>query len=157
MEKTIILLRACPGAGKSSLAEFVKNLTSHYGPNGTVICCADDFFTDENGNYNFDSNKLYSAHIKCQEKFKDAVSLLNRETLVIIVANTNTREKDINLYKKFVEEAKEDWPYMNKKPNTTYKTFVLVVENWHNGKDVHNVPKETIENMKIQLRQSIKL
>jgi len=136
-EKTILLLRGLPGNGKSSFAEFLKTYTHH-----TVICCADDFFTDEKGNYNFDATKLYLAHTKCQEKFKDALD--SKLTNLIIVANTSTRQKDVNFYRDLAIE----------KGN---RVFVITIENWHNGIDSHNVPKDTIENMKTQLRQSIKL
>ncbi len=157
-EKTIIILRSVPGSGKSTFAEFLKSLGGIWGPGAIVICCADDFFTDAEGNYNFDTTKLFLAHTKCQEKFKDAIDIMNRQARVIIVANTNTREKDVNQYKKFVEEEKnKEWTYQYRKPSVTYKVFVLTVENWHNGVDSHNVPKDTIENMKTQLRQSIKL
>jgi deoxyadenosine/deoxycytidine kinase len=132
MEKTIIILRSVSGAGKSSFAEFLKNL-SMYGHFDTEICCADDFFTDENGNYNFDATKLHLAHTECQEKFERAIALTNHDVRLVIVANTNTKEKDVNHYKKLVEEAKEHWSYQNKKPNVTYKVFVLTVENWHQG------------------------
>ena len=44
--KTVILLRSVSGAGKSTLADLLAS------NEGWVSVCADDYFTDINGNYN---------------------------------------------------------------------------------------------------------
>lgn len=138
--KTVIILRACSGAGKSTIADYIHNLTILSRKEAT-ICCADDYFTDEKGNYNWDGAKINAAHVWCQQKFNVALAEL---VDTIIVSNTNTRESDVNHYHTIAIQH-------------GYKVFVLTVENWHNGKDVHNVPDAAKTKMKEQLKQSIKL
>lgn len=135
--KTVIILRGVPGNGKSTVAEYIKGLTDDF----AVICCADDYFTGENGEYNFDFNQLHRAHKHCQDKFDNAIAA---NCDLIIVANTSTRQRDVNAYR-------------NNAIAFGYRVFVLTVENWHEGKDVHNVPEEAKSKMREQLLNSIKL
>lgn len=140
MNKICYILRACPGAGKSTLAEQLYNTS--IGANLTsIICCADDYFIDNNGNYNWDINNLHYAHSYCQNTFIEA--LLNNIN-TIIVSNTSTKETDVNLYR-------------NKAITAGYIVFVLTVENWHNGNNIHNVPNTTVNKMRQDLINSIKL
>lgn len=137
MNKIVYILRAIPGSGKSTLAEELCNTSK-----SSVICCADDYFTDiETGEYNWSIEKIGSAHQWCQSFFKEAIE---DGTEIIVVANTNTTEKEVNVYRNPAIEA-------------GYTVFVLTVENWHNGKDVHNVPEATKEAMRTKLRNSSKL
>lgn len=134
-KKSVFILRGIPGAGKSSVAEELFETAYP-----AVICCADDYFM-HNGKYEWDANKIGAAHLYCQNLFKKHLEL---ETSVIIVANTSTNERDVNLYRNLAIEH-------------GYKVFVLTIENWHDGQDVHNVPEEVKENMKRNLKNSIKL
>jgi uridine kinase len=136
MKKTVYILRGCPGNGKTTLAEEL--CTSN---KSSVICSADDYFTDLDGNYNWDAEQLGSAHNWCFNLFEENIK---DETEIIIVANTNTRERDVNKYRNYAIE-------------NDYTVFVLTVENYHKGKNIHNVPEETIDKMKEQLKNSIKL
>lgn len=129
--KEVYILRAVPGSGKSMLADSL----------GGVICCADDYFVDEAGNYNFDSTKLWQAHKDCRRKFSKAIEDGEHR---IVVANTNVDRKDVEYYRDIATGA-------------GYTVFVLVVENWHNGNDVHNVPQESKQRMADKLSRSIKL
>jgi len=134
--KNCYILRSASGAGKSTLAEeLVRNNKS------SVICSADDYFIDQDGNYIWDETKIHSAHKWCQSLFQEN---LKTETEIIVVSNTNTRNSDVELYRNLALEY-------------GYLVFVLVVENRHNGNDIHNVPNETKERMKNQLIKSIKL
>lgn len=137
--KTVYILRAVSGAGKSTVAEHIYDATIKSDDNA-IICCADDYFTDENGKYNWKAEQIGMAHAWCKIKFENA---LEADVDTIIVSNTNTRESDVNHYR-------------NLAISYGYIVFVLVVENWHNGKDVHNVPEDTKSKMKDQLRNSIK-
>lgn len=121
------------GCGKSTLAEA---LTQH----GGIICCADDGFMID-GNYVFDINKLGYCHRQCQEKFAKAIS---EQQSPIVVANTNTTPRDWKFYD---ETAKA----------SGYLVFHLVIENRHNGTDIHNVPASTLQKQEQNIRNNLKL
>lgn len=129
--KSLIVLRGCPGNGKSTLAELICS-KEH-------ICTADNFFIDNNGNYNFDKNLLHLAHKSCEEKCEN---LLSKKINMVVVANTSTTEKEVNVYKKLAFKY-------------NYMFFSVIVENRNNTKNIHDVPEETIE--KMRERFSIKL
>lgn len=137
MHKIVYLMRGLPGNGKSTLAEMLTDTTK-----SSVICCADDYFTDiETGEYNWSAEKIGSAHMWCQNLFKESLA---DGVEIIVVANTNTTTKDVNTYRKLAIEA-------------GYMVFVLTVENWHDGMDIHNVPEEVKDKMRKALINSIKL
>lgn len=139
MKKTVIILRAVPGSGKSTFADYLKYI--YKGITNPIICCADDYFMVD-GEYKFDFAKLGAAHTMCFNKFVNAIE--SEFCQLIIVANTSTRESDVNRYR-------------NVAIANDCMVFVITLENWHNGMDVHNVPEEAKENMKKQLLASIKL
>lgn len=137
MKKDVFILRSIPGAGKTTIAEEIcANVHS------SVICCADDYFTDQDtGEYNWVASEIGKAHMWCQSLFKEN---LEDGTEIIVVSNTNVTTKDVNTYRKVALEY-------------GYRVFVLTVENWHEGKDVHNVPDEVKVSMREKLKNSIKL
>lgn len=134
MEKIVYILRGVPGCGKSTLAESLII-------NGGVICEADHFFYDNDGNYNFDRNKLHQAHNQCQFKFKRSIE---EGISPIVVSNTNTKTKDFKFYEELAEES-------------GYIVFSLVIENRHGGVNKHNVPEETLDRMENTIKNNIKL
>lgn len=135
----VFILRSVPGAGKSTLAETLASMKSDL--QTSRICCADDYFTDEKGNYNFKQEEIGNAHAYCKRQYSDAIS---KKVDFIIVANTSTRASDVNYYRNIAIENR-------------YTCFVLTVENWHDGKNVHSVPEDVLAKMKDQLIRSIKL
>lgn len=131
MEKTLIILRGIPGCGKTTLAETLS----------PYICCADDYFTDEEGNYNWNVNDIGKAH-DYSRKLCKGYMIAGKDK--IVVANTNTSEKEMR-------------PYTNLAKTYGYTVFYLVVENRHGGTDTHGVPEETKEKMENRLRNNLKL
>lgn len=135
MSKTIFILSGISGSGKSTLAANLSRLMStpddypYEYESKPVMCCADDYFTNKFGEYNFDATKLGAAHAQCQEKFKKCV---DEELPNIIVANTNLKQKDFQIY---VDYGKENG----------YTIFNLMVLPTHGQDNVHGVPKKTIE------------
>jgi len=118
--KELFLLRGLPGSGKSTLAKSLGG--SHME--------ADKYFEYE-GKYEFDASKLKEAHAWCQ----NAVRVwMTNNTEKIVVSNTFTQTWEMDYY---FELAKEHG----------YRVYSLVVENRHGGENVHNVPKEKIEEM----------
>ena len=130
--KECFVLRSVPGAGKTKVAKIIAG---EYG----IVCEADEFMY-EDGEYKFHPSKLGMAHEKCFNKFKSAIEFSQR----VVVSNTNTTEKEFGKYKEYAEEH-------------GYTVFVMTVENWHNGVDVHGVPEEGLQVMESRLKNSIKL
>ena len=57
------------------------------------------------------------------------------ENETIVISNTFTQEWEMK-------------PYMDMAKNWDYMVFSIIVENTHNGENVHNVPIEKINEMK---------
>jgi uridine kinase len=135
MKKMILILRGCSGSGKTL---FANNLDI---PNKKVVC-ADDYFCDEDGNYNFDVAKIGYVHIQCMKKFSEYLE--SQDVTTIVVANTNTKESDWKFYEEEGKKAGAD-------------IIFLVIENRHGNVNQHNVPEETLHRQEQNIRNSLKL
>ena len=128
--KELILLRGLPGSGKSTLA---KVIASEY-----IICEADQYFIDKDGNYNFDANKLKDAHEWCRTRVETFMSdnQANEQFYsTIVVSNTFTQEWEMKAYYELAEKY-------------GYRVHSVIVENRHGNKSVHNVPDASMGNMR---------
>jgi predicted kinase len=137
MGKVLILLRGLPGSGKSSFANLIWS--------SFVICEADQFFYDNEGNYNFDPSKLKQAHKYCRDKVESFMLDNEKNSQFypeIVVSNTFTREWEMEEYFKLAEKY-------------DYKVVSLIVENRHGGKNVHGVPDSKIEEMRNRFEISL--
>lgn len=139
MSKLIILFRGLPGAGKSTLAE---ELREDY---RISVLSADQYFEKYNDiskemEYHFDASKLHHAHQLCLDKTE--IALQSNIIEKIYVTNTFTTEKELKPY----YELAEKYGIM---------IFSVIVENRVNTTSVHGVPDETVEKMKN--RFSVKL
>ena len=130
-EKTLYIVRGLPGSGKSTFA--TKLVGSDF-----LVCEADKYFTDADGNYNFDATKLKDAHKWCH----DSVETYMKDSLVndqfyreIAVSNTFTQEWEMKPYYLLAEKY-------------GYKVFCVIVENRHGGTNLHDVPKDKLEIMR---------
>lgn len=118
----LILVRGLPGSGKSSFGNLISD----------DVISADDYFIDDNGVYNFDPTKLSLAHKYCEEKC--LYKMMNSENRIVI-CNTFTREWEMDKYFEMGDEY-------------NYRVFTVIVENRHNGKNIHGVDESKIEKMK---------
>jgi len=137
MSKLLVLLRGLPGSGKSS---FAKHMWSDF-----VICEADQFFYDSDGNYNFDPSKLKDAHKYCRDKVETFMSDNEKNSQFypeIVVSNTFTREWEMDEYFKLAKKY-------------NYQVVSLIVENRHGNKNVHGVPDSKIEEMRNRFEISL--
>lgn len=130
---TLYFIRGVPGSGKSSLAKSFLD-------SGLVsrVLEADYWFTKSDGTYDRDVTQLPKAHRWCQSQA--AQSLFMGES--VAVANTSPRERDVADYKQIAESFGA-------------KFVSIVVESRHDGKNIHGVPPEKVEQMRKQF--SIKL
>ena len=129
MEKTnnhsIILIRGLPGSGKSTLAKVLSE-------NGKYnVFSVDQYFTDKEGKYIFDHRKNHLAYDECKKNVLDEIK---KGANKIFVDNTFTLDWEMEPYFKMASE-------------NNYTIFVLTVENYHSGKNVHGISEEQIRRM----------
>ena len=116
----LYIIRGIPGSGKST---FAKKLLQE----GKVQqhLEADEFMTDENGDYKFDPTILQKCHQQCQMWVKYYLDLGQS----VVVANTFTRKWEILAYTRMGAEFE-------------------VIEMTGEYKNIHGVPDHIIKQMK---------
>jgi predicted kinase len=128
--KQLMLIRGLPGSGKSTVAKlFDKAL--HFE--------ADMYFLDADGNYHFDPSKIKDAHNWCRHSVMDA---MREEHPIVVVSNTFTQEWEMDVYYLLAEEL-------------GYRVTSMIVENRHEGKNIHGCPDDKIEQMKTRFEISL--
>jgi len=87
--KVMVLMRGCPGSGKSFQAINILNLCYQNAVADEFIFSADKYFTDKHtGKYNFEYSKLSSAHAWT---YKHAQEAVNYNVTPVIIDNTNVQ------------------------------------------------------------------
>jgi len=134
--KKLIIMRGCPGSGKSTKA---NELAKQYKDEGlvVVICSADSFFIN-NGNYTFDAKLLPKVHSLCQGKVCGA---MEAEANIVIVDNTNVRRAD---YEHYINLAKL---YGYNIEEIVVGLFDEVSVQLYASRNIHGVPIESIRKM----------
>lgn len=131
MNRTLILLRGVPGAGKSTLANSIWN---EY-----AVCEADKYFHDKaTGEYRFDAAKLKDAHEWCRSEVETRMkdNQVNPQFYPeIVVSNTFTQEWEMQAYFDLAKQY-------------DYLVVSLIVENRHGGENVHGVPADKLQAMR---------
>lgn len=124
--KTLYLIRGVSGSGKSSLAEeMLDGLMVYYHYE------ADMYFMSDLGDYRWNPAELGNAHKWCQEQTERRLC----DGYSVAVSNTTTTEAEVEIYRKIAEEC-----------NARFVS--LVVESRHDGKNIHGVPPEKVEQMR---------
>lgn len=128
----LIIIRGLPGSGKSTLArkigETIQGNWAHYE--------ADMFFMDDEGNYNWDRNKIREAHEWCQKGVDHELEYGR----TAIVSNTFTTKRELRPY---FEIARK---------HGIIPTVLLCQNDWGS---VHNVPEETMNAMRLRFEYKI--
>lgn len=85
--KVMVLMRGCPGSGKSTQATNILNLCYKNVNADEFIFSADKFFINKRtGRYCYDRSKLSYAH---QKVFENTQKAVQQETTPVIIDNTN--------------------------------------------------------------------
>ncbi len=120
MIRELILLRGLPGSGKSTLAKRICNQHVE----------ADMFFLLD-GEYKFNPSKLKEAHEWCREKTESWM----KDGYNVVVSNTFTQEWEMESYYQLAKKY-------------DYQVHTIIVENRHDGKNIHGVPDDKLQQMK---------
>ncbi|XP_064636315.1 NEDD4-binding protein 2-like 1 isoform X2 [Lineus longissimus] len=128
-DKLLIMMRGCPGSGKTTLASQLKF--------SGVILSTDDYFT-KNGRYLFRKEKIGDAH---QWNQKRALEKMKGGVNPIIIDNTNTQTWEMKPY--VIQGIEHGYKVEIFEPNTPWK-FELGELARRNS---HDVPEATIKSM----------
>ena len=131
--RDLILLRGLPGSGKTTLALVLSD------EGRFPVFSVDDYFTDENGHYEFRFQENHLAYSHCEKRVSEA---MQEGISKIIVHNTFTMEWEMEPYAKLAADY-------------GYRLHVATVEKRHEGSNVHEIPQEHIERMRAKF--SVKL
>lgn len=132
-KQTLFIIRGLPGAGKSTIAQ---KLREGYEAHGELLAIteADQFFMRSNGHkevYEFDRRYLGAAHDECYGR---SMRFLKKGRSVA-VANTFSTRREIQRYVSGVRKMCPD-------------VDVVVIHATGRYKSVHNVPQKSIDAMK---------
>ena len=118
--KTLYIIRGLPGSGKSTLANKLAPSAS---------CEADDYFTSQGGEYNFDASKIQIAYKVCEQQVEQHM-IVDQE--FIAVANTFSQMWEMTRYFELADQ---------------YGYTVNVIECKNNFGSTHDVPEHAIDHM----------
>ena len=142
----VIIMRGLPGSGKST---WIKKTFTDPGK-VVIVCSADDFHLDKDGNYNFDPALAGEAHNCCLRKF---LITLEREIEgptkgaieAVIVDNTNTTLAELAPYVRLAEAL--GFKYTIVQTECSIQTAV--------ERNIHGVPVGTMFTMRKNLWREI--
>jgi predicted kinase len=124
-KKSLILLRGLPGSGKSTLANVLIE-------NGKYpVFSVDDYFTQQTGEYIFEFDKNHLAYKQCEQ---NTLKALQSGIEKVFVDNTFTMDWEMEPYFKMAGEY-------------AYSVFVVTVEKYHGGANIHQITDDQIRKM----------
>lgn len=124
MKHTLYIIRGLPGSGKSTLARKLVAPHRHHE--------SDTYFLNIAGEYNFNPSLLPAAHKWCAECVQMSINMNEGD---IAVSNTFTRKWEYQ-------------PYIDMAVKGGYNVQIVECTSSHGS--IHNVPKETIDAMRLR-------
>ncbi len=125
-EHSLILLRGLPGSGKTTLAAILSEAGKY------PVHSVDSYFEREDTReYLFDYRENHLAYKQCTEQTRRSMEL---GCTKIIIDNTFTLDWEIAPYFKLAHDFQ-------------YRVFVLTVENYHGGENIHGVSQAQLQKM----------
>ena len=144
-QPTLILARGVSGSGKSTLAKTLWGLNA----DEVYEISTDIWFTDEEGNYNFDPSKIVEYHQKTIDRVD--MNMQHRRDCYDLDPFTGMPKKladycpeVIIVHNTFVEEW-EMTPYFELAEKYGWKVTTIIVENRHGGENTHEVPRNALD------------
>ncbi|MDF1685029.1 MAG: hypothetical protein P1U36_10300 [Legionellaceae bacterium] len=137
--KIVIIMRGCPGSGKSTASQALINYLSatEVMPASSMSkCSADDYMVNEDGAYEYDGSKIGSVHKLCKEKFMTSLAEKNN---LIIVDNTSIKLFE---FKNYALEARKQG----------YEVYQWELELRFDN--IHGVPLDKLEQMQKDYKTS---
>lgn len=92
--KTAFILSGVSGCGKSTVALTIA------GGDKRLVCEANHYMLNEDGNYEFDANKLDHCHQLCFMKFQ---SLCDKDEPIVVQSNTNLVPREYDRYMRYAK------------------------------------------------------
>lgn len=121
----LIIIRGLPGSGKSTLSAVLSENNKY------PVFSIDDYFTDDNGNYNFEFSENHKAYKHCESRTEEAMRSSHPK---IFIDNVFSLEWEME-------------PYFKLAGLYNYRVHVITVENRHGAENVHQVSSGQIERM----------
>jgi len=145
--KLLVILRGVSGSGKTTISEGLENslyvafekmgFDDEWTNNTFRTCSNDNYFTDEDGNYNFNGSEIPDAIEYCRAEFDDAIG---EGANLIVLDNTNMVKRH---YEDYIKEAKMyDYKVVQICTHTT-EISKDVAEAFF-ARNVHGVPMHSI-------------
>lgn len=136
----VILNRAVPGSGKTTIT---KSIIKHLSKHGITVSShsTDDYFVTESGRYIFEIDKLDENHRSNLNKFTDSVA---SGTQVVICDNTNITPWQSNPYSEIARKYNYKILCITFEPREIEKHVASQIVTPEKP-DAHGVPREVIE------------
>jgi tRNA uridine 5-carbamoylmethylation protein Kti12 len=129
-ENALILVRGCPGYGKSTYSKFLVDSISRIKKS---VLLETDLYFSAHGEYRFDRDRLGEAH----RWTVTTTEILLSSGVEVVVANTFTRWREMLQYVDYaVKFSHPIWVYTMKKEYGS----------------IHSVPQDTLTHMKNRFR-----
>lgn len=123
--KTLYLIRGIPGSGKTTFAKQLAKSHPH-----SLHFEADDWFTNEDGTYEYRPDEIKDAHNCCKHNCERGMVNANE---VIIISNTFTRYWEMDEYFRMANKH-------------GYQVICVIMNNCF--ENIHNVPAGIVGQMK---------